>query len=138
MAVASTIFPPARPTKRGENQAIDPKQRGKAQDFDSCIVAAVPCVALQGSSAHSRKAESDSFLARAATKKRLSSVSTRRCTPSLLSALLGTRQPGVVRDADFFRSHKISRPIRGFPIEPKAVFFNQIESNSIKSIHKKK
>ena len=48
MAVASTIFPPARSAKRDENQAIDPKYRGKAQDFESCIAVAVPCVAFKG------------------------------------------------------------------------------------------
>ena len=42
-------------------------------------------------------------------------------------------QPGVAWDAAFFRSHKISRTIHGFPIEPRAVFFHQIES-----IHKTK
>ena len=36
----------------------------------------------------------------------------------------------------FFWSHKISRAIRGFPIEPKAVFFHQIESNSSRFIKK--
>ena len=46
MAVASTIFPPARSAKRDENQAIDPKHRGKSQDFDSCIAVADPCVAF--------------------------------------------------------------------------------------------
>ena len=30
MAVASPIFPPARSAKRDENQAIDPKHKGKA------------------------------------------------------------------------------------------------------------
>ena len=48
MAVASTIFPPARSAKRDENQAIDPKHRGKAQDLDSCIAVTVPCVAFKG------------------------------------------------------------------------------------------
>ena len=48
MAVVSTIFQPARSAKRDENQAIDPKYRGKAQDFDSFIAVAVPCVAFKG------------------------------------------------------------------------------------------
>ena len=48
MAVASTIFPPAQSAKRDEIQAIDPKHRGTAQDFDSCIAVAVPCVAFKG------------------------------------------------------------------------------------------
>ena len=48
MAVASTISPPARSAKRDENQAMDPKHGGKAQDFDSYIAAAVPCVAFKG------------------------------------------------------------------------------------------
>ena len=48
MAVASTIFPPARSAKRDENQATDPKHSRKAQDFDSCIAVAVPCVAFKG------------------------------------------------------------------------------------------
>ena len=48
MAVASTTFPRARSAKRDENQAIDPKYRGKAQDFDSFIAVAVPCVAFKG------------------------------------------------------------------------------------------
>ena len=48
MAVASTTFPPARSAKRDENQAIDPKHRGKAQDLDSCIAVTVPCVAFKG------------------------------------------------------------------------------------------
>ena len=42
MAVASTTFPRARSAKRDENQAIDPKYGGKAQDFDSFIAVAVP------------------------------------------------------------------------------------------------
>ena len=42
VVVASTFFPPARSAKRDENQAIDPKFRGKVQDFDSCIAVAVP------------------------------------------------------------------------------------------------
>ena len=46
MAVASTIFPPAQPAKRDQNQAIDPKYRQKSQDFDSCIAVADPCVAF--------------------------------------------------------------------------------------------
>ena len=49
MAVAITISPPARSAKRDENQGIDPKHRGKAQDFDSCIAVAVPCVAFKKS-----------------------------------------------------------------------------------------
>ena len=48
MVVASTTFPPARSAKRDENQAIDPKHRGKAQDLDSCIAVTVPCVAFKG------------------------------------------------------------------------------------------
>ena len=67
MAVARTIFPPARSAKRDENHAIDPKYRG-SQDFDSCIAVADPCVAFRASSAHSREAESDRFLACAAKK----------------------------------------------------------------------
>ena len=68
MAVASTIFPPARSAKRDENQAIGPKDSVKSQDVDSCIAVADPCVV--GSSAHSREAETDCFLACAAQKKR--------------------------------------------------------------------
>ena len=49
MAVAKTIFPPARSVKRDENHAIDPKYSGKSQDFDSCIAVADPCVAFKGS-----------------------------------------------------------------------------------------
>ena len=41
MAVAIIIFPPARSAKRHESQGIDPKHRGKAQDFESCIAVAV-------------------------------------------------------------------------------------------------
>ena len=48
MAVASTFCPPARPDKRDENQAIDPKHRVKAHDSDSCIAVAVPCMAVKG------------------------------------------------------------------------------------------
>ena len=48
MAVAITIFPPARSAKRDESRAIDPKYRGKAQAFDSCVAVAVPCVAFKG------------------------------------------------------------------------------------------
>ena len=52
---------------------------------------------LWASSAHSREAEGESFLACAAKKKwRLSAASTRRCTSSLSSAPLGTREPGVL------------------------------------------
>ena len=69
-------------------------------------------------------------------KNRLSAASTRRCTPSLSSALLGTCQPGVCVRCCFFRSHNISRTIRGFPIEPKAVHFHQIESISSRFIKK--
>ena len=48
--VTSTISPPARSAKRDENQAIDPKYKiqRKAQDFDSCIAVADPCVGFKG------------------------------------------------------------------------------------------
>ena len=52
---------------------------------------------LRASFAHSREAESDSFLTCPSKQnKRLSAANTRRCTPSLSSALVGTIQPGVV------------------------------------------
>ena len=70
MAVASTIFPPARSAKRDENQAIDPKYRGKYQDFDSCTPSRIRAWRLRASSAHSREAESDNFLSCAAKKNR--------------------------------------------------------------------
>ena len=58
---------------------------------------------LRASSAHSREAESDSFLTCAAQKKqRLSAASTRRCMPSLSSALLGTCQRGICVRCCFF------------------------------------
>ena len=47
VAIASTIFPPARSAMRDENHAIDPNT-GKAQDFDSCVAVAVPCVGFKG------------------------------------------------------------------------------------------
>ena len=70
MAVASTTFPRARSAKRDENQAIDPKYRGKYQDFDSCTPSRIRAWRLRASSAHSREAESDNFLSCAAKKNR--------------------------------------------------------------------
>ena len=82
MAVASTVFPPGRSVKRDENQAIDPKYRGKAPDFDSCIAVAVPCVGVEGFLRPPKRGWVwCSFLSCASKKKRLSSASKRRCTP---------------------------------------------------------
>ena len=88
------------------------RTKGSTQNTEEKLktsIAASPSLSrawrLSASSAHSRKAESDSFLTCAAQKKqRLSAASTRRCTRSLSSALLGICQPGVVCDDAFFSS----------------------------------
>ena len=80
---------------------IDPKHRAEALDFDGCIAVAVPSVASLRPL--KRKAEGDSFVAFAATKKqRLSAARTRRCTPPPSSPLLHTCQHEML----IFRSHK--------------------------------
>ena len=69
------------------------KHRKEAQDFDGCIAVAVPCVAFRASSAHSREAESDCFLACVAKKTEavrgehaMMHAVARICSPRYLSA----------------------------------------------------
>ena len=40
-------FQQVRAAKRDKHQAIDPKHRAKAQDFERCIAVAVLCVAFK-------------------------------------------------------------------------------------------
>ena len=88
----------------------EPRDRPKTQEEIlklNTSIAASPSMSrawrFWASSAHSREADSDSFLACVAkTKQRLSAASTRRCTPSPSSALLGTCQPDVCVRCCFF------------------------------------
>ena len=93
---------------------------------------------LRASSAHSREAESDSFLACAAKRKqRLSAASTRRCTPSLSSALLGYLSAGCSVRCCFFSDLTNFENNTWFPDRTQSRIFarNRID---FKSIHKKK
>ena len=92
----------------------------------------------RASSAYSREAESDRFLACAAKRNRGCRRRARddsRRRSHLLSSVLVSRV--LCEMLLFFRTHKISRT-RGFPIEPKAVFSHQIESNSSRLIRKRR
>ena len=79
-------------------------------------------------SAQSREAERDSFLACAAKKnrggRRRARDDARRRSHMLPSVLVSRVFCEMLL---FFLSHKISRTMRGFPIEPKAVFSHEIE-----------
>ena len=59
VAAAIKFFRPARSANNHETRANEQKNGGYARDLDSCIAAAVPHVALEGSpSAHPRHPES--------------------------------------------------------------------------------
>ena len=141
LAVAITIFPPARSAKRDENT----RTKGSTQNTEEKLktsIAASPSLSRalrsRASSAYSREAESDRFLACAAKRNRGCRRRARddsRRRSHLLSSVLVSRV--LCEMLLFFRTHKISRT-RGFPIEPKAVFSHQIESNSSRLIRKRR
>ena len=93
---------------------------------------------LRASSAHPREAESYSFLACAAKENnRLSAATTRRCTPSLSSAPLGTRQRVLCEMLLFSDLIKFREQYLVFRWNPKPYFStktNRLQVDSFKKV----
>ena len=120
------------------------RTKGSTQNTEEKLktsIAASPSLSrawrLRASSAHSREAESDSFLACAAKKNRGGRRRARddaRRRSHLLPSILVSRV--FCEMLLFFQSHKIWRTMRWFPDRTQSRFFHEIESTSNRFIKK--